>query len=193
MSELTLCDKLWDVMCDYFCANCGVSARKEIICEEWEEILTKHRVKPVPTPGGICELLAKKNMREIKFRAWDNILNKMVSVEHIVWKGGEIVQILAGGILVIGAALKRFTLLQCTGIKDCNRKEIYRGNIVLGSSGVEYQGRFEHNEIKVIELNRDCLVFLEECNILKIIGNKYENPELIPGEGKLNANKNTVV
>lgn len=48
MSELTLCDELWDVMCDYFCANCGVSARKEIIKEEWEKILAKHKVRFMP-------------------------------------------------------------------------------------------------------------------------------------------------
>lgn len=132
-------------------------------------------------------------MRE-KFRAWDNILNKMVSVEHIVWKGGEIVQILAGGIFVIGAALKRFTLLQYTGINDSNKKEIYGDYIVkvtddwgemealnTGIGIVEWLDDWGFWNVSNIE---DGLGDLKNNLNIEIIGNKYENPELMPKEGE---------
>ena len=66
--------------------------------------------------------------REIKFRAWDNKNKKLVSFENIelpysenVNLGGQLEGILDRGII----------LMQFTGRKDVNDKEIYEGDIII--------------------------------------------------------------
>jgi len=115
--------------------------------------------------------------REIKFRAWRKEEKKMLKWEHIAvaWTAG---------------ALKddQFTVvMQYTGLKDKNGKEIYEGDIIKGmfslsgKMGVvkyfekyagfgfttEYWGKMDFN-FKNNDLSR-----------YKVVGNVFENPELL--------------
>jgi len=127
-------------------------------------------------------------MREIKFRAWDKKFKKMI-IPDAVWKSGDI------------SYDTRFyskddiILIQCTGLKDKNGEEIYEGDIVE-RYGVLYQVKFgQFVDVKgycqcgfyLYDFEEDIILgnlgysFIED-NPLKVIGNIFENPELLKGE-----------
>jgi len=64
-------------------------------------------------------------MREIKFRAWDKDLHKMYNK----WT-------------VIPDDDRSHILMQYTGLKDKNGKEIYEGDIVKHKNGKNYEVKF---------------------------------------------------
>ena len=84
-------------------------------------------------------------------------------------------------------SLNEVELMQYTGLKDINWKEIYEGDIVkwfynysveINKAVVWFRiGRFEIDSFRSIPL--DEFLFCNETN-LEIIGNIYENPELSP-------------
>lgn len=118
-------------------------------------------------------------MREIKFRAWDRQNNVMCDVELL----GESVLKIKGG---EWENREDFIVMQYTGIKDKHGDEIYHGYILrfyTGTLGViVYQGQGyiwqgipqdPHNPAGVFAgLWQDGF---------EVIGNIYENPELLEG------------
>ena len=104
-------------------------------------------------------------MREIKFRAWDYTQNKMID-----WQS---MQGWAMGSLNSGE-----NKMQFIGLLDKNGKEIYERDICSGHS--DGNGRIVWQEGEyVYEFNDEAVVGLWEAKPLEIIGNIYENPELI--------------
>ncbi len=94
-----------------------------------------------------------------------------------------------------GYTIKMFTInevkpMQCTGLKDKNGKLIYEGDIINGTCGV-YWGKmivkFNENEAKFYMYRVDKRYIdlhfhgkNQEDNFeLEVIGNIYENPELL--------------
>lgn len=84
-----------------------------------------------------------------------------------------------------------FILMQCTGLKDKNGKLIYEGDILGGTYGNLYvhycdsckQFQLKANDYGCIACEGDVhwyeLVESEDENELEVIGNIYENPELL--------------
>ena len=130
-------------------------------------------------------------MREIKFRAWDNIQNKMtysVSVyselNEAPWWGGNHINPETDNTI---SSFDNGTIMQYTGLK-----EIYEGDIVKARYYYQYSGsssnwewrtrsgeiRFENYKwiLKVGDYEKIKLGDIEDS---EIIGNIYENPELI--------------
>lgn len=138
-------------------------------------------------------------MREIKFRAWDNIKKKMLQNTNLLYPAIS----LNGGIIAYKGdekipdtiAESRFILMQYTGLKDKNGKEIYEEDIFKGRDTfgsphpdefhsqrfvgkviwdycgfrVAYPlGKYDHNYSDFIDIDD-----------IEIVGNIYENPELL--------------
>ena len=130
-------------------------------------------------------------MREIKFRAWDKERKQMRNVYELNCKReGISVRVSNGyvGTLQIGD-LGEAELMQYTGLKDKNGKEIYEGDILAtkndGKDGCDawneqIMGAVRWNEIDAYFTG---LPYDEESiygpQYAYIIGNIYENPELL--------------
>jgi uncharacterized phage protein (TIGR01671 family) len=130
-------------------------------------------------------------MREIKFRVWDIYRNRMKTLktisfgfspkkEHLITATSE-----NGDVTDLS---NRFVLLQYTGLKDKNGKEIYDGDIMENSLIIKWNqlhncfGYFSNNGfVKEILSNvYDSKGNLTYCYVgFEIIGNIYENPELL--------------
>ncbi len=118
-------------------------------------------------------------MRELKFRAWDKETKTIIldTTIHAITFSGEIWKISDS---IFKDETKRFEIMQFTGLKDKNGKEIYEGDImyVAGVGNVE------------IIFNEGCFGYMwegglynfyedQEGDIERVIGNIYENPELL--------------
>ena len=118
-------------------------------------------------------------MREIKFRAWDKINKDMFNVESINFQERRVYK--------DTVSYRKFNdveLMQYTGLKDKNNKEIYEGDILFESFGEryykvvfengsfrgEFKGDFDEYSFDLID------IIAQGC---KIVGNIYENPELM--------------
>ena len=125
-------------------------------------------------------------MREIKFRAWDREKKKMYEVENICFYGHKSVTLQYNP--VIKKAIDDIEIMQFTGMKDCAGKEIYDGDIVRTDD--------EDEELATIDWGDDTLKFMvthgNVCSDLgeyyprdiEVIGNIYDNPELLRGDAK---------
>lgn len=135
-------------------------------------------------------------MREIKFRAWDNEDKKMwkvVAISESIWGDCEEAHISicefdkSPGDKETNVRLSvDFDLMQYTGLKDSNGREIYEGDIVKRTyeSGTVLIGDVVFEEATYFIREDDGYAFLvsqynSEENV--VISNIYENPELIKG------------
>lgn len=121
-------------------------------------------------------------MREIKFRAWARRGEWEEDGEHqkFIMLGADVLAFeeFAPISELLGDVDDDFYLMQYTGLKDKNGKEIYEGDIVA-SKGTMLSGR-NWEETKEVRFNPDFGYGLYDSHIFsEVIGNIYENPELI--------------
>lgn len=124
-------------------------------------------------------------MREIKFRAWDKISEQYVDTYIMKYDYSK----------SLGDSIPNYTFQQFTGLKDKNKKEIYEGDVVTRQLPAAIYGEhvsnypiraeviFEHGGFSAKpNQNKDSIGTFgigEDC---EIIGNIWENPELISKE-----------
>lgn len=118
------------------------------------------------------------------FRAWDKLNNEMYVVEQINFDCGEFESIGYGITNLRGA--DEIELMQSTGLKDKNGQEIFEGDVLGTKDGllngiIEYRedlGMFVNSLIRYNNFERLCNVASDR----EILGNIYENPELLEGK-----------
>jgi uncharacterized phage protein (TIGR01671 family) len=123
-------------------------------------------------------------MRTIKFRAWDKKNKKMI--------GGFGIDSTFGYAFIKDFDLGEEYILECeimqfTGLTDKNGKEIYEGDIVKNErhkfiTNIEYYG----GAFRCFSEGMPLSLYIDECyadkdinNQLEVIGNIYENPNLL--------------
>lgn len=128
-----------------------------------------------------------------KFRAWDKKFKEMVQVDAIVFEEQAIIVTYKNGNIAKGD-VKEYVLMQSTGLHDKNSKEIFEGDIIrynidvidikrhptLGFYTV-LDGRegFFGDGMSIDDFEEDVKEFSKTA---EIIGNIYENPELLEVE-----------
>ena len=126
-------------------------------------------------------------MREIKFRAWSKLLNKMLSHEDLnkTLKDLTKIEYIAGIFLPLNSDVE---VMQYTGLKDSNGNEIYEGDIVKIEDyfGEDIIGRVIYDEAtagyvfhKGNERNYFQMTLDLEVYVHYVIGNIYENKDLL--------------
>jgi len=111
-------------------------------------------------------------MREHKYRAWHKTEKRMFTVYYLSW---------FDGIFLIGDDKQaRFgsgevELMEYTDLKDKQEKDIYEGDIVHSRFGIGWVQYFL-GEWCVLDFRGWFALPREE---LEVIGNLYENPELL--------------
>lgn len=133
-------------------------------------------------------------MREIKFRVWNAEKSEMYHVEEMLWnhpspkkgwnpkyirprtKDGKVVRFAPpyGDDVV---------LMQYTGLKDKNGKEIYEGDIVVFYDVNKYVVKYDEDNTEFNCGDSYDKPIVRQCEEgLEVIGNIYENPNLLKEE-----------
>lgn len=119
-----------------------------------------------------------------RYRAWLKKDKEMIDVEEIHFNNGEL-DFIGNGITWMYKK-SDFVLMQSTGFKDKNGKEIFEGDIVDSEDGilsgvVEFRpdlGMWTNSLLRYNNFERLCSI----ANSREIIGNIWEDGELLDGE-----------
>ena len=141
-------------------------------------------------------------MREIKFRTWDTENKEMLKVENLYWDETTGEFLIRTTMYTDYFSTDDIVIMQYTGLKDKNGVEIYEGDIVKINAH-SYDFGFENDRIGEIRFIEGCFGFYRqlsekeylfnelatesgygELEYYEVIGNIYENPELLEKEGK---------
>jgi len=122
-------------------------------------------------------------MREIKFRAWDERRNEMeyegfsITAEGIAYYTGNYRE-------EMGGFKESDILMQYTGLKDKNGREIYEGDIFRFEDGSGL-GVIFYSELLAAYMwhptdhDETMSTLLPESEIMEVVGNIYENGDLL--------------
>lgn len=120
-----------------------------------------------------------------KFRAWDKVFKEMVQVNALVLDE-QVVKVTYKNGNVAKEDMKEYELMQSTGLKDKNGKEIFEGDIVdyKGREAVvKWHGSYASFIYRFVDGLKERVsewdpLFLA-CYHFEVIGNIYENPEFL--------------
>ena len=123
-------------------------------------------------------------MREIKFRAWDKDQNKIITVCELDWYSPNMTLFVHNRIDNGGANGERFTIMQYTGLKDKNGKEIYEGDLIIAyrendGGGNHFKSREVHWQPHRAGWNVSDKSKKRNTGTFEVVGNIYEHPELL--------------
>lgn len=124
-----------------------------------------------------------------KFRAWHKLEKRMFPVTTLHFNdNGPIVVGLFEGIDSWGTPLESVELMQWTG-RDVMRHDLYEGDLVespydcLNNSNKSiYTIEWQNDSWQARSIEDDCCYYLDDiinCDDVKILGNIYQNAELL--------------
>ena len=127
-----------------------------------------------------------------KFRAWHNQLSRMMLIKSMWFQDGRLEEIELNDAVMndyITVSPDEIELMQSTGLKDKNGKEIFEGDIVdyKGREAVvKWHGSYASFIYRFVDGLKERVsewdpLFLA-CYHFEVIGNIYENPELLEVE-----------
>lgn len=124
-------------------------------------------------------------MRDIKFRAFDKDLKQILKVKEIDFEH-RIVTLKISKLAIKKIPFENVELLQYTGLKDKNEKEIFEGDIIVHNN---HKFEVVWDSTRFIGLDNDrsgkgycCYVdscYKDGSSSIEVIGNIYESPELL--------------
>lgn len=122
-----------------------------------------------------------------RFRAWDKEYKEMVQVDALVFDEQIIKATYKNG-NVVKEDLKNYVLMQSTGLRDKNGKEIFEGDILKVTNLSSWLEVVSFNNNKAMFVSKEVKREVEETPLydlfntdifeVEIIGNIYTNPEL---------------
>ena len=122
----------------------------------------------------------------LRFRAWLKKEQKMDNeIDHISWIEDELYCIGDGITYMVSA--EDLVLMQSTGLKDKNGKEIFEGDIVKMAKDVYSEPtyyevvRHRGGAYRLESKQHGCELWLRHTDC-EVVGNVYENPELLEDE-----------
>lgn len=125
-------------------------------------------------------------MRGIKFRAWDGITEQLLPVERIDFRN-DLISLNEGDNSLTDTS-EMMTLMQYTGLKDKNGKEVYEGDLItITNPFIKHEEIgvakivFSHDYVGgwVAEAKGEHLNIGTRTHMISVVGNIYENPELL--------------
>lgn len=132
-------------------------------------------------------------MRELKFRAWDNLEKRMRKVVSLHWRGDKLVSARLEGENEPIPIERRLVIEKFISLKDENNKNIYAEDIVevkhsdwteptihvVKWCGDEKYPAFNLKPELDEVVNSIALVAQSDFFSVKVVGNIHENPELL--------------
>lgn len=132
--------------------------------------------------------------REIKFRAWDTEKKEMADVTDMSFSDDEIH--LMDKECRMWVTVKDYIAIpmQCTGLTDKNGKEIYEGDIILAGhykwkskvvwdeKCARFIGLTNDKDVNIVYVD---MVDKDDKSAVEVIGNIYENPELLHSQTEI--------
>ena len=128
-------------------------------------------------------------MREIKFKAYHKITKEIFNIIEIDFRNKYLYSYekLAPSLFEKACyPLSECELMQYTGLKDCEGQEIYEGDIVkyfcsfyTKDCNAPEKGHIIFVNAMFSIVNKKISKKISDCYEIKVIGNIYQNPELI--------------
>lgn len=122
-----------------------------------------------------------------RFRAWDKEYKEMVQVDALVFDEQIIKATYKNG-NVVKEDLKNYVLMQSTGLRDKNGKEIFEGDVLKVTNLSSWLEVVSFNKDKAMFVSKETKRKVEETPLydlfntdifeVEIIGNIYTNPDL---------------
>lgn len=124
-----------------------------------------------------------------KFRAWDGAKKEMFKDTFAITESGQVVVVEQESVVSPPdyVFVNHLVIMQSTGLKDKNGKEIFEGDVLFGHAGEDFWEIVEFDIEEGRWIRKDIwynskLGLSENNEFMEIVGNIYENPELLEAE-----------